>query len=87
MRTLNIISYLALAYLTYLFIRSIIIPEFHKMYFKYKENKLLKNGNKKFFFEKNTVIVYAHTREQANYKYNKMKKELKNKKNAVLGQR
>ena len=83
---LNTLSYLALVYLTYLFIRAIVLPYAYKLIFEYKEKQLLKKGNKKFYYEKNKVIVYAHTQEQANAKYKNMKSNLKTKKNAILEQ-
>ena len=86
MKAINIICYVATLYLASLFARSVIVPKVRQWLYNYKEKQLLKKGNKKFYFEKNKVIVFAHTREQANAKYQKMKLNLKKKRHAILEQ-
>ena len=86
MKAINIICYLATLYLVSLFVRSVILPKVRQWLYNYKEKQLLKKGNKKFYFEKNKVIVFAHTQEQANAKYKKMKSNLKKKHHAILEQ-
>lgn len=86
MKAINIICYVATLYLASLFVRSVIVPKVRQWLYNFKEKQLLKKGNKKFYFEKNKVIVFAHTREQANAKYQKMKLNLKKKRHAILEQ-
>ncbi len=84
MKTLNIICYAATLYLASLFVRSILLPKVRQWLYQRKEKQLLKKGNKKFYFERNKVVVFAHTQEQANAKYKTMKVTLKKKRNGLL---
>lgn len=90
---LNIIAWALAIYLVSIFVRAIGIPYYkkwqHKRHgkaYEKQEEKLLKKGLRPFFFEHGKVKVFAHTQEQANAKYKTMKKQLKDKKNAVLRQ-
>jgi len=90
---LNLIAWAFALYLVSLFVRAIVIP-YYKSWkqkrngkdYQKQEEKLLKKGLRPFFFEHGKVKVFAHTQEQANAKYKNMKKQLKDKKNAVLRQ-